>query len=56
MTGKLKRVLGLCKRTINDARKIGANDLKHVFTWIDGSHMVHTNMRGQTGGCMSMGT
>ena len=53
---KLKRCLGFIKGTINDKRIIGASSLRDLHVWIDASHAVHENMRGHTGGTMSMGT
>lgn len=41
--------------TIDDVRIIGASGLSELFTWIDASYATHEDMRGQTGGCMSMG-
>ena len=52
---KLRRVLAWIKQTIDDPRIIGATSLEDLFTWVDASYGVHNNMRGQTGGCMSMG-
>lgn len=52
---KLKRCLGFLKRTINDKRVIGADSLRDLHVWIDASHAIHANMRGHTGGTMSMG-
>ena len=52
---KLKRLLGFYKRTLNNVRKIGAKNLKDVYTWIDASYGVDDNMKGQTGGYISMG-
>ena len=34
---------------------IGASSLEDLFLFIDASYAVHNDMRGQTGGCMSMG-
>ena len=52
---KLKRVLGWLESTINDTRFIGANDLEQLYTWIDASYAVHMDMKGHTGGAISMG-
>ena len=52
---KLQRVIGWLEKTINDTRFIGANSLEQLFTWIDASYAVHMNMRGHTGGAISMG-
>jgi hypothetical protein len=53
---KLKRCLGFVKGTIKDKRILGADSLDTLYTWVDASHAVHTNMRGHTGGIISMGT
>ena len=53
---KLKRVLQYLYSTIDDVRIIGIDDLNGMFTWVDASYAIHGNMRGHTGGCMSMGT
>ena len=52
---KLKRCLGYLKKTINDRRIIGADSMRDLHVWVDASHAVHENMRGHTGGIMSMG-
>ena len=52
---KMKRVLGWLESTINDKRIIGANSLRDIYTWIDASYAIHPNMRGHTGGAISMG-
>ena len=52
---KLERVLIWILNTIDDKRVIGARSLKELFTWIDAAYAVHANMRGQTGGDISMG-
>ena len=52
---KLKRCLGFIKRTIKDKRILGADGLDTLYTWVDASHAVHMNMRGHTGGIISMG-
>ena len=53
---KLKRCLGFLKRTFDDLRHIGADSLRDLHVWVDASHAIHANMRGHTGGTMSMGT
>ena len=35
---------------------MGADNLRELHVWVDASHAVHENMRGHTGGTMSMGT
>ena len=52
---KLKRGLSFIHGTINEKRIIGARNLLDVFTWIDASYAVHSNMRSHTGGAISMG-
>ena len=52
---KLGRCLGFMKGSIDDERIIGADSLRNLHVWIDASHAVHANMRGHTGGTMSMG-
>ena len=34
---------------------MGTDDMLKLETWIDASHEVHQDMKGVTGGCMSMG-
>ena len=53
---KLKRCLCFLKGTFDDLRTMGADNLRELHVWIDASHAVHENMRGHTGGSMSMGT
>ena len=43
------------KHTINDKRIMGTDDMLKLETWIDASNAVHEDMKGVTGGCMSMG-
>ena len=52
---KLRRVLCFLNQTIDDKLILGADSLGKLFVWIDGSHAVHPNMRGHTGGCISFG-
>ena len=51
---KLKRCLGFAKSTIKDKSIISADRTDTLLFWIDGAHAVHSNMRGHTGGCISM--
>ena len=44
------------KGTLNDLRTIGAESLRDLHVWVDASHAVHANMRGHTGGTISMDT
>ena len=52
---KLKRDLTFVKNTIEDKRIIGAKTLIDLYTWIYAAYAVHINMRGHTGGEISMG-
>ena len=45
---KLIRLLSFLKRTENDARIIGATSLKRLYSWVDASYAVHSDMKGQT--------
>ncbi len=53
---KLKRALCYVNQTIDDPRIIGADDLAELSTYVDASHAVHMDMRGHTGGVITMGT
>ena len=52
---KFKRGLTYIMNTLDDRRIIGARTLSDLFTYIDSSYAVHMNMRGHTGGAISMG-
>ena len=52
---KLKRGLTFVKNTIKDKIIIGAKTLTDLYTWTDAAYAVHNNMRGHTGGAISMG-
>ena len=52
---KLSRLLSYIQTTIDDKRIIGASSIYNLFTWIDAAYAVYEDMKGQTGGCMSMG-
>ena len=52
---KLLRCLGFLKKTIKDKRFISANNVNTLLTWVDASHAVHGDMKGHTGGVMTMG-
>ena len=52
---KLRRALCYVKNTINDVQIIGAENMMDMYTWVDASYAIHDNMRGHTGGCMSLG-
>ena len=52
---KLKRLLTYIRNTIGMARIIGGGDLQSMMTWVDASYGTHHDMRGHTGGVISMG-
>ena len=52
---KLKRCLGFVKGTLHEKRIIGADNVSDLFVWVDALHAIHANMRGHTGGVMSLG-
>ena len=47
--------MDLIKGTIKDKRIIGADSMHNLHVWVDPSHAVNNDMRGNTGGTMSMG-
>ena len=49
-------MLCFLKQTINDTRVIRADSLEQIDTFLDSSHAVHPDMRGHTGGTITMGT
>ena len=51
----LKRGLKYVKNSIKDKIMIGAKILYYLYTWIDAAYAVHNNMRGHTGGAISIG-
>ena len=53
---KLKRCLGFIQGTINDKRIISTDNIKGLFVWVDASRTMHDDMKGHTGGVMSLGT
>ena len=53
---KLRRLLLYLESTINMPRILGADRLDTVRTWVDASYGTHPDMKGHTGGAMSMGT
>ena len=53
--GKLRRLLQYIKGTINMPRIIGALSLTSLMTYVDASYGVHHDMRGHTGGLITMG-
>ena len=52
---KLKRGLKWLNQTIDNERIIGAEVKGIIQQWIDASYGVHVDIRGQTGGMISMG-
>ena len=52
---KLRRLLQYLQATLDLPRIIGANGLGMLQTWVDASYATHHDMRGHTGGSMSMG-
>ena len=52
---KSRRLLRYLYDTIDLARTIGANGMDILQTWVDASYATHHDMRGHTGGLMSMG-
>ena len=52
---KLRRLLQYAKNTSSDERVIGASSINDIYMFVDASYAVYNNMRGVTGGCMSMG-
>ena len=52
---KLEILLTRVMNTINDKCIIGAKSLTHFYMWIDTEYSVYANMRGNTGGAISMG-
>jgi hypothetical protein len=52
---KLRRLLQYLKATINMPRLIGTDNMQIMQTWVDASYAVHRDMRGHTGGVISLG-
>ena len=52
---KLKRGLKFVKNIIKDKKIIVAKTLTDLYTWIEAAYAIHNNMRGRTGGAISMG-
>ena len=52
---KLTRILGFLEKTIDDKRVMGATSLNNLYTWVDASYGVHSDMKSHTGGNMSFG-
>ena len=52
---KLLRVLSYLSGTKKMKRIMGVNGLEYIQTWINASYAIHRDMRGHTGGVISMG-
>ena len=52
---KLARLLLYLKKTIELPRIIGASSLDTLHTWVDASYATHMDMKGHTGGGISLG-
>ena len=52
---KLRRLLGYLKQTIKLPLILRADRVNVLKWWVDASYAAHDNMRGHTGGTMSMG-
>ena len=52
---KLRRVLQYLQHTIEMPRIIGADGMKYMLTYVDASYAIHQDMKGHTGGAMTMG-
>ena len=52
---KLRRLLGYLKRTIKLPLILRADGVNVLKWWVDASYAAHDDMRGHTGGTMSMG-
>ena len=52
---KLRRLLHYINGTLDLKRVISMNDMLELRTWVDASYGVHQDMRGHTGGVMSLG-
>ena len=53
---KLKRVLMYVRGTINMPRIISLGEITNMDIYINAAHAVHSNMKGQTGGCVKTDT
>ena len=51
---KLRRLIGYLKRTIKLPLILRADGVNLIKWWVDASYAAHDNMRGHTGGTMSM--
>ena len=53
---KVKRVLMYVKGTIDMPRIISLGEITNMDIYINAAHAVHSNMKGQTGGCVKTDT
>ena len=53
---KLRRLLHYLYATLKMPRIIGAHGMEVLTTYVDASYAIHPDMKGHTGGLMSMGT
>jgi hypothetical protein len=52
---KLLRMMRYLRGTLNLSLRLSADSTIIPKWWVDGSHGVHPNMRGHTGGCVTLG-
>ena len=52
---KMKRLLKYIEGTMDLPLKISIDSMNVTKWYVDSSHAVHNDMRGQTGACMTMG-
>ena len=52
---KLRIIIGYLKRTIKLPLILQAKEVNVIKWWVDASYAAHDDMRGHTGGTMSMG-
>ena len=52
---KLGRVLGYIQGSLDLPRIIGTDNMQTMHTWVNASYAIHNDMRGHTGGVISMG-
>ena len=53
--GRLRRLIGFIKKTIDEIRVIGATSLTEIMSYVDSAYALHENMRSHTGGLVSFG-
>jgi hypothetical protein len=52
---KLTRLIRYLRGSVDLSMALSADSVPVPKWWVDGSHATHPDMRGQTGGCMSLG-